>query len=251
MPKATPKELLHLAVFFSGSSDKLLLSAILWIAAAMAIWRDRLLPDKGEIFWRGSLVISWAVVPIVLMALISLRNPVFVQRYLIFCLPATMILAGRGMVALPKHQLGLWLVLLLCVSSLISVFLGYRKPREDWRSVTATVLASAKPGDGVVIYPFFARPGFDYYYDLRGRSAPPLRMFARFYETGEDEQSLYRALEENPPAMHHVWILMRDEGRRPAVLSDYSSQLAAKLQSAFGEPRQQQYEGITLLEYGQ
>ncbi|HUI83327.1 MAG TPA: hypothetical protein VL240_03840, partial [Candidatus Binatia bacterium] len=248
-PRATPKQLLHLALFLGGSGEKLVLSAILWIAALRAIWRDRVSRQQPEIFWRGALLVSWAVLPAVLLALISIREPLFVQRYLIFSLPATVMLAGRGMVALPTRRLGLWLVLALCALSVVNIFLGYRKPREDWRSATAAVLASAAPGDAVVIFPFFARTGFDYYYDLHRADAPPLRSFPRFYERGEDEHSLDRAL-DNPPAFRHVWILMRDQGPGRNTLRDYSPQLSARLQSIFGESAVSRYQGIILLEFG-
>ncbi|MGA2903399.1 MAG: glycosyltransferase family 39 protein [Candidatus Korobacteraceae bacterium] len=243
MPQATPKQVLHLALFFGGAGEKLVLSAILWIAAAIAIWRDR--KRTSEIFWHGALLISWAVMPVLLMALISLYNPVFVQRYMIFCLPATIMLAGCGMIALPKHHLGLWLVLALCVSSIVNVFMGYRKPREDWRNATAAVLASAHPCDAVAIYPNFARPGFDYYYDLRRSSAPALHVFGGFYDTGKDDREFEQALYRDPSAFSHVWIMLRDgsPGR------DYSPAIAARLQTIFGPPRSQKFPGITVLEF--
>src|SRR5271169_3739081 len=166
MPKPTPKQLLHLALFLGGSGEKFVLSAILWIAGAIAIRRERKSKATPDSFWGGMLVISWAVVPIVLTALVSLRHPVFVQRYMIFSLPATVMLAGRGMTALPKRHLGFWLVVVLCVTSIPTLVLGYRKPREDWRNATNVILASAQSGDAVVIYPFYGIVGFDYYRQL-------------------------------------------------------------------------------------
>jgi len=246
-PRATPKELLHLALFLGGSGEKLVLSAILWIAALRAIGRERAEQNRG-MFWRGALLILWAVVPILLLALISIANPLFVQRYMIFCLPATVMLAARGMIALPQHRIGLWLVVALCVFSLVNVFLGYAKPREDWRGATSAVIAAAAPGDAVLIFPFFARTGFDYYYDRDG--APELRTFPRFYDRGEEEQDFERALKANPHAFQHVWIMMRDQGPGKNSLSDYAPGLEAKLEAICGEPRVRKYQGITVLEFG-
>src|SRR5271165_2527259 len=89
MPKPTPKQLLHVGPFLGGSGAKFVLTAILWIAGVAAILRER--NDDGTLgrFWRGMLVISWAVVPILLTGLASLLHPVFVPRYMIFSLPAT------------------------------------------------------------------------------------------------------------------------------------------------------------------
>ncbi len=247
-PRATPKQLLHLATFLGGSSEKLVLSAILWCAALRGIWRERHLSGAPE-FWRDALIVSWAVVPVLLLALISIAEPLFVQRYLIFCLPATVMLAGRGMIELPKRSLGAWLVVAWCALSLVNIFMGYQKPREDWRGATAAVLASASPRDAVVIYPFFARSGFDYYYDRHGRT-PQLRTFPAFYDRGEDENTFQHAIAENPQTFRHVWIMMRDQGRGRSELDDYSPDVAVRLQSTFGKPRIMKYSGLTVLEFG-
>jgi mannosyltransferase len=248
-PRASPKELLHLASFLGGSGEKLILSAILWIAAVRSIWRERVERDR-EIFWRGALLVSWTALPIVILGLVSIINPLFVQRYLIFCLPATVMLAARGMTALPQRRLGLWLVVALCVFSLVNVFMGYSKPREDWRSAAAAVFASAAPGDAVVIFPFFARTGFDYYYDLHRADAPTLQTFPRFYDRGEEQQDFDREIGNNSHTFRHVWILMRDQGPAKNSLQEYAPDLATKLESIFGEPRVTRYQGITMLEFG-
>ena len=64
MPQATPKQILHLALFYGGSGEKFLLAVILWIAGAVAIRRERNGEPTPASYWRGMLVISWAVVPV-------------------------------------------------------------------------------------------------------------------------------------------------------------------------------------------
>lgn len=244
-PRATPKQMLHLALFLGGSGEKVVFSAILWMAAVGAIWRDRVRKLEPEILWHGVLLIVWAILPVAILALVSIRTPLFVQRYMIFCLPATIMLAGRGMVALPKRHLGLWLVMALCVSSLVNIFMGYRKPREDWRSATAAVLASAQPGDAVLIYPDYARTGFDYYYDLQRSRAPALRVFGRFYDNGADYREFEQPLDRDPRAFPHVWVMVRDGNS----VRDYTPDIELKLQTIFGEPRSQKFDGLTVLEF--
>jgi mannosyltransferase len=250
MPKPTPKQLLHIALFLGGSGEKFLVSAILWTAAALAIRRQRSGESEPGIYWRGMLVISWAVVPIVLTALASLRHPVFVQRYMIFSLPATVMLAGRGMSALPKRQVGFWLVMLLCASSIPTIFLGYRKPREDWRDATKVILASAQPGDAVVIYPFYAIVGFDYYRQLDPH-APALRVFTQpYYGVGDNDQTLLQTLSSDSRQFRHVWVMVRREGAGRDNLQDDSPAVADKLQSVLGTPTAWQFKDITVLEFG-
>ncbi len=249
--KPTPKQLLHMALFLGGSGEKLVLAAILWIAGVMAIWRERVRRDQDDIFWRGMLVIFWTVVPIFLVALVSLHYPVFVQRYMIFSLPAALMLAGRGMSALPKRKLGLWLVVLLCAASIVNIVRGYHKPREDWRSATNAIITSAAPGDALLIYPFYARPGFDYYYDLRRQNAPALRIFTPpFYGFGDDDKTFLRALSSHPNEFRHVWVMLRQTGPDGDNQPDERRAVAAQLQSVFGTPVTRQFQSITLLEFG-
>jgi mannosyltransferase len=249
--KPTPKQLLHMALFLGGSGEKLVLATILWVAAAMAIWRERLRRDQDDIFWRGMLVISWTVVPIFLVALVSLHYPVFVQRYMIFSLPAALMLAGRGMTALPKRNLGLWLVVLLCAASIVNIVRGYYKPREDWRSATDAIITSAAPGDALLIYPFYARPGFDYYYDLRRQNAPALRVFTPpFYGFGDDDKTFLQSLSSHPNQFRHVWVMLRQAGPDGDNQADQRRAVAAQLQWVFGTPVTRQFQNITLLEFG-
>jgi mannosyltransferase len=250
MPKPTPKQLLHIALFLGGSGEKFLIAAILWIAGTVAIRRERNGESKPGSYWRGMLVIAWAVVPILLTGLVSLRHPIFVQRYMIFSLPATIMLAGRGMSALPKKHIGFWLVVLLCATSIPTLFLGYRKPREDWRSATNVILAAAQPGDAVVIYPFYAIVGFDYYRQLDPR-APALHVFTRpYYGEGEDDQTLLQALSSGSREFRHVWVMVRREGPGRDNLQDDSPAVAVRLQSVFGAPAVWQFKDVTVLEFG-
>ncbi len=250
MPKATAKQLLHLALFLGGSGEKLIPSAILWIAAVMAIWREGKGKTADGSFWRGMLIISWTIVPILLTGLASFFHPVFVQRYMIFSLPAAVMLASRGMVALPKRRLGLWLVIALCVASVPTIFIRYRKPREDWRAPTNVVLSSAQSGDAVVIYPFYAIPGFDYYRQLSPH-APALHLFTQpYYGVGDNDQTLLGALSSDSRGFRHVWVMLRREGPGRDNLQDDSPAVAAKLQSVFGSPATWQFKDITVLEFG-
>jgi 4-amino-4-deoxy-L-arabinose transferase-like glycosyltransferase len=250
MPKPTPKELLYLVRFLGGPGSKFFLSAILWIAGAIAIRRERNSDATAGSFWGGMLVISWAVVPIVLTGLVSLRHPVFVQRYMIFSLPATVMLAGRGMTALSKRCVGLCLVVALCVTSIPTLFRSYHKPREEWRNATNVIFTSAQSGDAVVIYPSYAIGVFDYYRQL-DQHAPALHLFTPpFYGVGDDDRSLLKALGSNPGEFRHVWVMLRHEGEARDTVQDEYPALAAKLQSVFGAPTTSQFKDITVLEFG-
>ncbi len=236
MPPATPKEIWHLAGFFGGSGVKVVLALILWIAGLVAIARRH----DSEAFWRGMLIVSWAVLPSVITALISLRHPIFIQRYLIFSLPAMTLLAAVGMTTLRKMHIGVVLVIALCAASIPSIMKDYSKPREDWRAASNALLASAQSGDAVVFFPFYTRIMLDYY-QTRDRQAPPaVHVFApRFYDGGEDERDLLRVLNSDPQPFHRVWVVLYGSGAHLDSLEQRNPPLAAKLQSAFGPPQVQ------------
>src|SRR5262249_9706309 len=98
MGRPSPREIWHLAMFFGGGGIKVAIALALWIAGVFAIARARN-RDAGD-FWRGMLVLLWLCVPVFIIALISLHHPLFIQRYMIFALPAAILLASMGMEAL-------------------------------------------------------------------------------------------------------------------------------------------------------
>jgi len=169
---------------------------------------------------------------------------------MIFSLPATVMLAGRGMTALPKRHLGFWLVVALCLASIFNVFSGYRKPREEWRNATNVILNSAQPGDAVVLYPDYTIVTFDYY-RLLDQHVPPLQVLTQqYYTLGDADRSLLQALGSNPHQFSHVWVMVRREGKSRDTLQDDSPAVAAALQSVFGAPTTWQFKDITVLKFG-
>ena len=249
MPQATPKELWHLAAFFGGSGFKLILALILWIAGLVAIARIR--RRDSEAFWRGMLIVSWAVLPAVISALVSVRHPIFMQRYLIFSLPAVILLAAVGMTALRKMYIGIVLVIALCAMSVPAILKDYHKPREDWRAASAAILGSAQAGDAVVFLPFYTRTMLDYYRDRDRQNPPAVHVFAPpYYDVGEDEHDLQLALNSDPQQFRHVWVVLYGSGAHADDLEQRAPALAAKLQSAFGQPQALPFTDITVLEFG-
>ena len=119
MPRATPNEIWRLAKFFGGSGVKVCLALILWIAGLVAIARAH--QRSPEDYWHGMLIVSWALLPAVIAALVSLARPIFMARYLIFSLPAMALLAAAGMTAIRKWHAGVALVVALCAMSVATV----------------------------------------------------------------------------------------------------------------------------------
>jgi mannosyltransferase len=244
MPRASTKEFLHLAMFFGGAGVKVAVAGVLWIAGAIAVWRNR--RADADAFWRGMLIVVWAVLPAVILAVISLRQSMFLQRYLIFSLPAAILLAALGVGTLRKWGIGLGLVALLCGMSQTAITKEYGKPREDWRGASNAVLASAAPGDAVAFFPFYSRVMLEYYRGRYGASAPALHVFAPgYYDGGEDVRDLLKALDSDPHGFRHVWVLIAGDERK-----FYGGAVEEKLQSIYGAPAVQKFADVDVLEYG-
>jgi mannosyltransferase len=248
MPRASAKEIWHLAMFFGGGGVKVAIALVLWIAGLLAIVRIR---REGEVsaYWRGMLILLWAILPALILGLISLREPLFLDRYMVFSLPATILLASLGVDTLRKRCIGAVLVIALCAMSLPAVVQQYGKPREDWRGATKLVLTSATPGDAVVFFPFYTRIMLDYYRDRDAGSVPPLHVFApAYYSGGEDERNLLEALERDPHRFPHVWVFVAGHD---AQLSGFERGAAVegKLQSIFGAPTEHKFADVDALEF--
>lgn len=249
MPRPSAKELLHLAGFFGGNGVKALVAGILWVAGVIVIWRRRRSSGDHNTFWRGMLILLWALLPVAILVLISEWQPLFLQRYLIFSLPATMLLAALGIELLRKWRIGVVLVVLLCGMSIPTIINDYHKPREDWRSASDSILAGATPGDAVVFFPFYTRIMLDYYRDRSGAS-PPLHVFApQYYGGGEDVRNLLNALDSQPNHFRHVWVVVADE-RTTIDSFEYGSAVDKKLRSIYREPQIHRFADLEVLEYG-
>ncbi len=248
MPRPTPKELWHLAMFFGGSGAKIVVSVVLWAAGLITVARSRRSP-KHDDFWRAMLIVLWAVVPVVTTALVSLLHPMFLQRYMIFSLPATILLAALGASLLHRGHAAI-LVVLLCALSLPTIVEGYSKPREDWRAASNAILSSASPGDAVVFFPFYTRIMLDYYRDRYPGHAPALHVFAPgYYSGGDDVRTLLQSLNSNPHQFRHVWLVVAGTNAQPASF-DFGDVTTHKLQSIYGTPTIRRFPEITVQEYG-
>ena len=244
MPRPSLKGFWQLAGFFGGNGVKLAVAGILWTAGAVAIWRSA--HCGPDVFWRRMLILVWAVLPALILAAISLRQPMFMQRYVIFSLPAMLLLAALGAGVLRKWRMGIVLVVLLCGMSIPAIIRRYHKPREDWRSASNVVLAKAGSGDAVVFFPFYTRIMLDYYRDRYPGAAPLVDVYEPgFYLGGKDVRDLLRALNTNPHRFQRVWTFVDGRGAN----DDYAA-TREKLLATYGAPTVYQFADVTLLEYG-
>ena len=86
------------------------------LAALIPIGKRLWSRDVGWPEWRCQLLLIWLLFPVVLTVLLSFARPVFLPRYMIFCLPALLILVAAGLARLNRWLLPPALVVVLLLS---------------------------------------------------------------------------------------------------------------------------------------
>jgi mannosyltransferase len=144
--------------------------ALALLLGAMALG---LIPTPSECRRRklrlGLGLLIWAALPIVELYLVSLRRPLFTERYLIWSLPGWLILAAGGLAWLARRGrvarlLALVWTAALVVIALIGIGRQWGTPvRADFRSATALVAEHYQVGDLIVFQIPYLQATFDYY----------------------------------------------------------------------------------------
>lgn len=172
---------------FTGNGGNVLLAAygilIVFAIAVVFVGRSKLETDRE--LWGIAFALSWLLVPIVLTLIVSLARPVFLPRYLIFCVPALVLVAAAVVTRLPSRWLQAGAVLVLACFSLQGVrsyyHIDFDIAREDWRDATDYVLSQAQPGDGVVFHAALGRMPFEYYMSReKPQATRPRIVFPRY-----------------------------------------------------------------------
>lgn len=121
--------------------------------------------------WRCQFLVVWLLFPVALTALLSFARPVFLSRYLIFCLPAFVVLAAAGMDRLRN----LWLVAAAATTLLLlgsqGIFWGYTHDFDSERDASGTatdfILDHTQPGDAILFHFAEARVPYEFFRSLR------------------------------------------------------------------------------------
>jgi len=118
---------------------------------------------------------AWVSLPVVGLFLLTLRQPMYAARYLVFVLPGLLLLAGSGWraLALRLPTLSIVLVVLLAVSGLVGVGRQAAIPvKADLRSASRYVSSNMEGGDRVLFQIPYTSHGFEYYL-RRAEAAEP------------------------------------------------------------------------------
>jgi len=222
-----------------------------WILAVWARRRARA--------WRYSLLIIWLAFPIAAVLAASQFKSLFLARYLILCLPASVLLAGGGISRLRHRGLRFGMLLLMGALSVNGVFAYYQRDfdvgRDDWRAASQYILAHAEPGDGVFFYTAPGRMTFEYYRSLAGKSTHDPEVL---YPSSGEQMSyrdflvtpLAEVLKNPPPRRKRVWLFL-NQHRGAGPMDMGSEVLCAWHAQRYKLLSQHSVDGIDLWLYGQ
>jgi len=180
--------------------------------------------------WRVQFLLLWLLFPVVLTLLLSFARPVFLPRYMIFCLPALLILTGAGLASVPPKWLGAVLVGGTLILSARMIPYGYSHDfdteRDGAGAATNFVLDHTQPGDAIVFHIPSTRVPYEFFRSLRaGENTASAKFTARLgpeilfprhgagldYQdfTGKPSAEFLRA---TVPGHSRVWVMLMNNG---------------------------------------
>lgn len=134
---------------------------VVLLLAAGWLWREA----RSRLASLGILA-CWACLPVLSFFLLTLVRPMYTARYLIFLLPAYLILLAAGAIAIVRRsRLSGWLLLaVLLALSFSGLWRQSQTPvKADFRSATEYVASRKSPQDLLVFQIPYGRHSFDYY----------------------------------------------------------------------------------------
>jgi len=238
-----------LAEFFKNlaSGDGWSLAAIVALAVVAAVAPlGKALCSKNPTWevWRCQFLLIWFLFPILLTVLLSFARSVFLARYMIFCLPALLILAAAGLARLNRWALppALAVTLLLGLQGVTFVYgHDFDDERDASGAATKFILSQTQPGDGILFHIAGTRIPYEFFRSLQAgtntaspdftRPLGPEILFPRHGArlgyldfTGKPTEEFVRTAARNHS---RIWIVLMNNG--PAENPDPTTQMLTRV----------------------
>ncbi|RJL23280.1 glycosyltransferase family 39 protein [Bailinhaonella thermotolerans] len=167
-------------------------------------------------------LLVWAVAPVLLLAFAAQFTDLWTPRYVLFCLPACVLLAACALARLTHARV----VMAVLAAAVLPAQLQVRGPDghdSDLRAVAGLVTPDLRAGGGVVVQPAWHRPALYYYLPASLRPAadplavPLTRTPAGFYDVAEAAPAQIAA---RLGARRSIWVVRasRDPDPRAAAV---------------------------------
>jgi len=153
-----------------GNWALLLLYAAGCVSAFVPLGKRLWKRGQSSEVWRGQLLLVWFTFPIVLTVLLSFARPVFLSRYMIFCLPALVISVASGLSRLNRWFLPPVLVVILLLGLQGTAFVSghdFDNERDASGEATNYILDHAQSGDAIVLHIAETRIPYEFFRSLR------------------------------------------------------------------------------------
>lgn len=215
----------------------------------MKVWRA-----SGRSFaaWRLGLPFSCLMIPITLSLAVSFVKPVFVDRYLIICLPALTLMAAKGIQSIKPRWSAVAVAASIASLAIVATvpYYQFRSHNREWKTATGYILEQAQPGDAII---FFVAPGrllFDYYRrgEYRGSDATLNVLYPEFGDENRDPNVLTylppldsSLLDRAASRYQRVWlVLFHDEF---AFTNPVSQRIQGSLSAHYRKIQESRFEG--------
>jgi mannosyltransferase len=141
------------------------------IAGIAPLRKQLLARNQSWETWRCQFLLLWLLFPVLLTVVLSFARPVFLARYMIFCLPGLLILVAAGLLRIRQSWLlGATLtgILLLSLQGVFFVYgHDFDTERDAAGAATDFVLDQAHAGDAIIFYIPATRLPYEYFRSLR------------------------------------------------------------------------------------
>jgi mannosyltransferase len=184
LTKPAFQDLCKFCLDMTGDGGPLLLLAyvaLLLGGVATGISRLRSRSASADI-WKYWFLLIWLILPVALVLFISLRWPAFEPRFLIFCVPALVLLVADGLTRIRSQVFFAATLMIVLGLSLNGTYAYYRgradvEHTDDWRNATRYILSQAEAGDAVLFTYSEERLAFDEYQQQLHMTASPIHEF--------------------------------------------------------------------------
>jgi mannosyltransferase len=191
--------------YFLESFSRVIAYGALAVIAAVILFLHR--PRRSEGSWRAALPILWLAVPLILALLVSLKQPIFHDSYLIVILPALAIVAAGVLTRLRPWPLAAVAVAALCVLHTRAWRTWYDDlSKEDFRGAAHVLEAHGGTSQIILVWPAAVKNPVSWYIhrDVSSRAEPG--KIAPVSDLGLLEAAVLSR------SRQRVWLIERQEG---------------------------------------
>ncbi len=187
-----------------------------------------------------------AIVPIVLLFAVSLLKPLFVARYMFFCLPFFVLLMAAGVFELRRSALVATALMGLVALNLWADWRYYKNPyKPDWRNAIAYFSSKVRHGDALALVEAFSRWPFDYNFarfgDPRARFTVIFPGWDRLFRVDGQYPNSATMMRPNPALMSalaasypRLWVISEDpKPKEDSVFRELSKEYQYCYRSSF------------------